>query len=135
MTTRKHKITNAYIGGGSQNWAVKLFTDLAHCPQLPGSIKLYDTDNSLSKVNARRAAGIFGHKDSRAKFKVEAVKKPEDALSGAGFVVMSILPGPITMMARAAEICERPNTFPADQFNNVDATAGYAPMGEELWEQ
>ena len=29
------------------------------------------------------------------------------------------------MIARAEEICEEPGTFYADQFNNVDAMAGY----------
>jgi len=39
------------------------------------------------------------------------------------------------MMQKAAELCEEPNTFAADQFNNTDATAGYAPLGEEIWDQ
>jgi cysteine synthase A len=39
------------------------------------------------------------------------------------------------MMARAAELSAAPNTFCADQFNNPDAAAGYAPLAEELWEQ
>jgi cysteine synthase A len=39
------------------------------------------------------------------------------------------------MMARAAELCEAPGAFPADQFRNTDATAGYAPLAEEIWKQ
>ena len=39
------------------------------------------------------------------------------------------------MMRKAAELSERPRTFAADQFNNVDAAGGYAPLGEEIWEQ
>jgi cysteine synthase A len=39
------------------------------------------------------------------------------------------------MMARAAEISAAPDTFFADQFNNPDAAAGYAPLAGELWEQ
>ncbi len=39
------------------------------------------------------------------------------------------------MMAKAAELSVRPDTFYADQFNNPDAAAGYAPLAEELWEQ
>ena len=40
-----------------------------------------------------------------------------------------------SMMARAAEISAQPGCFYADQFNNPDAAAGYAPLAEELWEQ
>lgn len=39
------------------------------------------------------------------------------------------------MMARAAELSAVPGSFYADQFNNPDAAAGYAPLAEELWEQ
>lgn len=40
-----------------------------------------------------------------------------------------------SMMAKAAELSSPPGTFYADQFNNPDAAAGYAPLAEELWEQ
>ncbi len=39
------------------------------------------------------------------------------------------------MMRRAAELGEAPDAFLADQFNNPDAAAGYAPLADELWEQ
>lgn len=39
------------------------------------------------------------------------------------------------MIAKAAELSAEPNVFYADQFNNPDAAAGYAPLAEELWEQ
>ena len=39
------------------------------------------------------------------------------------------------MIAAAAELSTVPGRFYADQFNNPDAAAGYAPMAEELWEQ
>lgn len=39
------------------------------------------------------------------------------------------------MMAKAAELSAAADTFYADQFNNPDAAAGYAPLGKELWEQ
>jgi cysteine synthase A len=38
------------------------------------------------------------------------------------------------MIARAKELCEAPGTFYADQFNNPDAMAGYAPLAAEIWE-
>ena len=39
------------------------------------------------------------------------------------------------MIAKAEELSRQPQTFYADQFNNIDAAAGYAPLAEELWEQ
>jgi cysteine synthase A len=39
------------------------------------------------------------------------------------------------MIARAAELGAAPGAFYADQFNNLDAAAGYVPLAEELWEQ
>lgn len=39
------------------------------------------------------------------------------------------------MMAKAAEISAAPSAFAADQFNNLDARAGYAPLAEEIWRQ
>jgi cysteine synthase A len=39
------------------------------------------------------------------------------------------------MMREAAELGDAPESFAADQFNNVDAIAGYAPLGEEIWRQ
>ena len=39
------------------------------------------------------------------------------------------------MMAKAAELSALPGRFYADQFNNPDAAAGYAPLADELWEQ
>lgn len=39
------------------------------------------------------------------------------------------------MVSRAQQICEAAGTFYADQFHNVDALAGYAPLAEEIWRQ
>ena len=40
-----------------------------------------------------------------------------------------------SMMAKAADLSALPGRFYADQFNNPNAAAGYAPLAEELWEQ
>jgi len=39
------------------------------------------------------------------------------------------------MIAKAAELSAAPDCFYADQFNNPDAAAGYAPLAKELWHQ
>ncbi len=40
-----------------------------------------------------------------------------------------------SMIARAAELSREPGAFYADQFNNEDAMAGYAPLADEIWRQ
>jgi cysteine synthase A len=39
------------------------------------------------------------------------------------------------MIATAAELSSASDAFYADQFNNPDAAAGYAPLADEMWEQ
>jgi cysteine synthase A len=39
------------------------------------------------------------------------------------------------MIGRAADLSSAPGAFFADQFNNVDAIAGYRPLAEEAWKQ
>ena len=39
------------------------------------------------------------------------------------------------MIAKAAELSRRPGHWYCDQLNNRDASAGYRPLGEEIWAQ
>jgi cysteine synthase A len=41
----------------------------------------------------------------------------------------------LAMIAEAKRISQEPNTFWTDQLSNADSSAGYEPMGEEIWEQ
>lgn len=41
----------------------------------------------------------------------------------------------LNMIATAQELSRRPGTFWTDQLNNGDSIAGYASMGEEIWQQ
>jgi len=83
----------AYIGGGSQGWAWGLMSDLAAAEDISGKIALYDIDHDAAKRNE-----IIGNKykelpDSKSHWDYTAVPTLEDALTGADFVVISILPG------------------------------------------
>lgn len=83
----------AYIGGGSRGWAWKLMSDLAGCEDMSGSVYLYDIDFEAAKNNE-----IIGNKFNSADGAVTrwdyfAAKTPREALTGADFVVISILPG------------------------------------------
>lgn len=83
----------AYIGGGSRGWAWDLMGDLASEPALCGTVKLYDIDFEAAQHNE-----IIGNKYANAEnvksvWKYEAVRELRQALEGADFVVISILPG------------------------------------------
>jgi len=94
----------AYIGGGSRYWARMVMTDLALCPHLKGEIALYDINYQAALQNVERAQEIYGHPDAKTVFRVTAYETAEDALKGADFVFLSILPGPMQMFANDLDI-------------------------------
>jgi alpha-galactosidase/6-phospho-beta-glucosidase family protein len=106
MTTANElrAIKIGYIGGGSRYWAKIVMTDLALCPHLTGEIALYDIDYAAAKENEQRGAAIFDHPDARTTFKVTAYQTAAEALEGADFVFLSILPGPMQMFANDIDI-------------------------------
>ena len=77
----------AYIGGGSRGWAWGLMSDLAGKDVISGNVYLYDTDFQAAYDNE-----IVGNKAGE-NFKYKAVKTISEALTGADFVIISILPG------------------------------------------
>ena len=83
----------AYIGGGSRGWAWGLMSDLATASDMSGEVYLYDIDYEAAEANE-----IIGNKFNTAEGAVShwdyhAVKTIGEALTGADFVVISILPG------------------------------------------
>ena len=83
----------AYIGGGSRGWAFGLMSDLAVAGDLSGHVDLYDIDFEAAYSNE-----IIGNKandaeGAKSKWTYKAVKTIGEALTGANFVVISILPG------------------------------------------
>lgn len=87
------RIKIAYIGGGSRGWAWGLMSDLVVCEDLCGSVDLYDIDYEAAKNNE-----IIGNKyneidGAKTHWDYRAVKTIDEALDGADFVVISILPG------------------------------------------
>ncbi len=101
------EIKIAYIGGGSRFWAKLVMTDLALCSHLTGEILLYDIDYPAALDNVAYAATIFGHPDAVTTFNVRACRSPSEALKGADFVFLSILPGPMQMFANDIDIPAR----------------------------
>ena len=88
----------AYIGGGSKGWAWNLMGDLAMEADLSGTIRLYDIDAEAARRNAIIGNSLKGRSDVRGKWEYSAVPSLEQALSGADFVIMSILPGTFAEM-------------------------------------
>ena len=83
----------AYIGGGSRGWAWGLMSDLASADDISGEVYLYDINYEAACYNE-----IIGNKynnieGAKSKWDYHAVKTIEEALCGADFVVISILPG------------------------------------------
>ena len=89
----KRNIKIAYIGGGSKQWARVFMSDLAVAENLSGEIALYDIDMQAAERNAKIGGYINKDPRTRSEFEYTLCKRLEDALAGADFVVISILPG------------------------------------------
>lgn len=90
---RIEEIKIAYIGGGSRNWAWVLMGDLALEGRLSGTVRLYDIDYAAACENMDFGNKISARTDAVGKWKYEAVEDIVEALDGANFIVISILPG------------------------------------------
>lgn len=77
----------AYIGGGSRGWAWTLMNDLAKSEDMSGSVYLYDIDFDAAKQNE-----TIGNRICEG-WKYLATETIGEALTGANFVIVSILPG------------------------------------------
>ena len=91
-----NKVTDikiAYIGGGSRAWANVLMTDLALESRLSGVVSLYDIDYEAACENALVGNKTSARSDVAGKWRYEAAKTMAEALIGADFVIISILPG------------------------------------------
>lgn len=83
----------AYIGGGSRGWAWGLMSDLAGCSDMSGDVYLYDIDFEAAQHN-EIIGNLYGNcKDAKSQWHYHAVETAQEALTGADFVIISILPG------------------------------------------
>src|SRR4030042_3001542 len=84
-------INIADIGGGSCGWAWKLMADLALEEKMSGCVKLYDLDFKAGLNNETIGNSLYDREETKGKWTYKAVKKIEDALKDADFVIISIL--------------------------------------------
>lgn len=133
---KAEKVKIAYIGGGSRGWAWGFMSDLASCDDMSGEVYLYDIDYEAAKHNE-----IIGNKyneleECKSQWKYYASQTPEDALAGADFVIISILPGTFDEMESDVHTPEKYGIY-----QSVGDTAGpggiiramrTVPMFEEI---
>ena len=93
IDNRVENVKIAYIGGGSRGWAWGLMSDLADNDKMSGDVYLYDIDYEAAAHNEMIGNKFNGLENVKSKWNYYAVKTPKEALTGADFVVVSILPG------------------------------------------
>ncbi|HAQ55890.1 MAG TPA: alpha-glucosidase/alpha-galactosidase [Acholeplasmatales bacterium] len=101
------KIKIAYVGGGSKQWARVFMNDLALADGMSGEIALYDIDREAAERNKRIGERLNQSAITRSKFHYTVAPKLDIALSGAHFVVLSILPGTFEEMKSDVHAPER----------------------------
>lgn len=109
----------AYIGGGSRGWAWTFMTDLAREEKLSGEIRLYDIDKKAAENNEKIGNHISSRKEAVGKWKYVVKDTLKDALTGADFVVISIMPGTFDEMESDVHTPERLGIY-----QSVGDTAG-----------
>ncbi len=122
MNYENNKVTDiqiAYIGGGSRGWAWTFMTDLAMEPSISGTIRLYDIDKEAAKANETIGNSLKDRADVVGKWDYKAVGSLEEALTGADFVVISILPKTFDEMEVDVHMPERLGIY-----QSVGDTAG-----------
>lgn len=124
---RVEDIQIAYIGGGSRGWAWTFMTDLAMDGQIAGTIRLYDIDREAAKVNEIIGNTLMGREDVCGRWSFEVRDSLEEALTGADFVVISILPKTFDEMETDVHMPERLGIY-----QSVGDTAGPGGMMRAL---
>ena len=93
---KENRVTDlkvAYLGGGSRGWAWGFMKDLAMDGQMEGTVVLYDINRQAAEANKIIGNKISAHPDAKARWSYRVADSLEEALTGADFVVISILPG------------------------------------------
>ena len=97
----------AYIGGGSRGWAWNFMTDLAMEPSMCGTLRLYDIDRESAETNRLIGEKIAADERAVSKWRYSVASSLEEVLTGADFVIISILPGTFDEMDYDVHLPER----------------------------
>lgn len=108
---RARNLTVAYIGGGSRGWAWGLMTDLALDGDICGEVRLYDIDRPAAERNRIIGEKISVHPDAVSRWRYAVASSLQEALTGADFAVISILPGTFDEMEGDVHLPERVRVY------------------------
>lgn len=97
----------AYIGGGSHAWAWVFMTDLAKETELSGTVRLYDIDKDAARLNQEIGTRLFQREEAKGDWTFETKSSLKEALDGADFVIISILPGTFDEMESDVHLPEK----------------------------
>ncbi|MBQ3706092.1 MAG: alpha-glucosidase/alpha-galactosidase [Clostridia bacterium] len=111
QSDRVSGLTVAYIGGGSRGWAWGFMTDIARDEQISGTVRLYDIDHEAAQRNKIIGEKISSHPDARSHWHFEVAPSLQEALTGADFVVISILPATFREMRSDVHLPERVGVY------------------------
>lgn len=126
MNYQDNKVTDirvAYIGGGSRGWAWTFMTDLAMEEAISGTICLYDIDKEAARANESIGNALHARPDAKGKWSYCVADSLKEALTGADFVVISILPKTFDEMEVDVHMPERLGIY-----QSVGDTAGPGGM-------
>ena len=101
----------AYIGGGSRGWAWGFMTDLAMNRAMEGTVRLYDIDRDAAEKNKIIGEKTAVHPQAVSHWQYEVADSLKDALVGADFVVISILPATFKEMASDVHAPEKVGVY------------------------
>ena len=101
----------AYIGGGSRGWAWGFMTDIACDGQISGAVRLYDIDREAARRNKIIGEKIVAHPEAKSHWDFTVAESLEEALTGADFVVISILPATFEEMRSDVHLPERVGVY------------------------
>ena len=104
---RAKELNIAYIGGGSRGWAWGFMMDLAMDGEMCGTVRLYDIDRSAAERNRIIGNKISAHPGAVSRWEYTVSDSLRDALTGADFVVISILPATFEEMRSDVHLPER----------------------------
>lgn len=88
---RKTKV--CIIGGGSRQWAIQFFRDLAYNKLTDVAVTLYDIDKKAAVNNIEVAMRTFALNGLEGLLEVRAEEEIDKALDGCDLVIISIEPG------------------------------------------
>lgn len=123
MKQENNKISDikiAYVGGGSRVWARTLMKDLAFEEKLCGTVVLYDIDAQAAKDNAVIGNRVSLREEAKSKWVYTVAQTLEEAISGADFIVLSILPNTFREMHAEVHMPEEIGIY-----QSVGDTAGF----------